>query len=137
MKIVPDTMMWVSYSTHADGARARIIDRALRNRVRLFTSEYILDEVERVLRDYQNLPGTFVRRSLRMIRRLAAVVDLPPAIRSYVTADPGDNPIIQTALTAKADCVVTADKPLLKLGKVQDVEIISLDDFAGRLPPEE
>jgi hypothetical protein len=58
-------------------------------------------------------------------------------IRSYVSAEPGDNPIIQTALTGKADCVVTADKALLALGKVQDVEIISLDDFAIRLPPED
>ena len=137
MKVVPDTMMWVSYSIHADGARARLIDRALQSRVRLFTSEYILDEVERVLRDYQHLSRSFVRRSLRTIGRRAAVVDLPPTIQSYVTADPGDNPIIQTALTAKADCVVTADKPMLALGKVQDVEIISLDDFASRLPPEE
>ena len=72
-----------------------------------------------------------------MIWRLALVVDLPPALRSYVTADPGDNPIIQTALTGKADCVVTADKALLALGKVQDVEIISLDDFASRLPQED
>ena len=72
-----------------------------------------------------------------MIRRLAEVVDLPPAIRMYVIADPNDNPIIQTALSGKADCVLTADKAMLVLGKVQDVEIISLDEFAIRLPPEE
>src|SRR6186997_2263420 len=91
MKVVPDTMMWVSYATRADGPRARAIDRALRARARLFTSEYILDEVERVLGNYQDLPRSFVRRSTRMIRRLAEVVDLPPAIRSYVSADPNDN----------------------------------------------
>jgi predicted nucleic acid-binding protein len=79
MKVVLDTMMWVSYSTHADGPRARIIDRALQSRVRLFTSAYILDEVERVLGGRQDLPRSFVHRSARMIRRLAAVVDLPPA----------------------------------------------------------
>jgi hypothetical protein len=33
--------------------------------------------------------------------------------------------------------VLTADKAMLTLGKVQDVEIISLDQFAARLPPEE
>ena len=137
MKVVFDTMMWVSYSTHADGLRARVIDRALSSRVRLFTSDYILDELERVLGEYQNLPRSFVKRSVRSIRRLAVVVDLPPAIRPYVTADPGDNPIVQTALFGKADCLVTADKVLLALGKIHDVEIISLDEFAMRLPPEE
>ena len=49
MKVVPDTVMWVSYATHADGARSRAIERAIGHRVRLITSEYILTEVERVL----------------------------------------------------------------------------------------
>jgi len=137
MKVVPDTMMWVSYATHADGARARAVDRALRSRVRLFTSEYILDEVERVLGEYQALPRSFVRRTIRSIRRIAEVVELPPAVRSYVSADPNDNPIVQTAMTGKADCVLTADKTMLELAKVQDVEIILLSEFVLRLPPEE
>jgi len=137
MKVVPDTMMWVSYATRADGPRARAIDRALQGRVRLFTSEYILEEVERVLADYQELPRSFARRTVRAIRRLAAVVELPPVLPSYVSADPNDNPIIQTALSGKADCVLTADKAMLAVGKVQDVEIISLDQFVARLPPEE
>jgi putative PIN family toxin of toxin-antitoxin system len=137
MKVVLDTMMWVSYATHADGARAQAIERALRSRARLFTSEYILDEVVRVLGNYQNLPRPFVRRTIRVIRRLAVVVDLPPSVRSYVSADPDDNPFVQTALSGKADCVLTADKEMLKLGKVQDVEIISLEQFTAQLPPEE
>jgi uncharacterized protein len=137
MKVVPDTMMWVSFATHADGPRAQLIEHALRHRVRLFTSDYILDEVKRVLGDYQNLPRSFVRRTSRAIRRLAVVVDLPAASRSYISADPNDNPVIQTALSGKADCLVTADKALLALGKVHDVEIISLTQFAIRLPPKE
>jgi uncharacterized protein len=137
MKVVPDTMMWVSYATHADGPRAQALDRALRSRVRLFTSEYILDEVRRVLDEYQKLPRPFVLRTARVLRRLADVVDLPPGIRPYVSADPNDNPVIQTAITGKADCVLTADKVMLALGKVQDVEIISLNEFTIRLPPEE
>jgi putative PIN family toxin of toxin-antitoxin system len=120
-----------------DGARAKVIDRALRSRVRLYTSEFILGEVERVLGEYLKLPRSFVLRTSRVIRRLAQVVDLPPAISAHVAADPNDNPIIQTALSGKADCVVTADKVMLSVGKVQDVEIISLAEFALRLPPEE
>ena len=137
MKVVPDSMIWVSYATHADGPRARAIDRALASRVRLFTSEYILEEVEKVLGQYQNLPTPFVRRTIRAIRRLAEVVDLPLAIGSYVSADSNDNPIVQTAITGKADYVLTADKALLSLGKVQDVEFISLTEFELRLPAQE
>jgi hypothetical protein len=36
-------MVWVSYVTLKDGYRHKLIERALRRRVRLFTSEYIRD----------------------------------------------------------------------------------------------
>jgi putative PIN family toxin of toxin-antitoxin system len=137
MKVVLDTMMWVSHATHADGPRAQTIDRSVRQRVRLFTSEYILAELERVLGQLQGLPRPFVRRTLRMIRRLATVVDLPASAKPFAVDDPDDAPVIQTALTGKADLIVTADKLLLELGKVRDVEIISLDEWLRRLPPEE
>jgi putative PIN family toxin of toxin-antitoxin system len=137
MKVVPDTMMWVSHATRADGLRAQSIERALRQRVRLFTSEYILAEIERVLGEYLGLPQPFVRRTLRMIRRLATVVELPASAKPIDVDDPGDAPVIQTALTGKADLIVTADKVLLDLAKVRDVEIISLDEWVRRLPPEE
>jgi hypothetical protein len=57
--------------------------------------------------------------------------------RGRPTADPNDNPVIQTALSGKADSVLTADKAMLALGKVRDVEIIPLAEFVTRLPPEE
>jgi putative PIN family toxin of toxin-antitoxin system len=133
MKAVLDSMMWVSYSTHADGPRAWVIDRAVRHRVRLFTSEYILGEVRRVLVERFESPERFAGRSARVIRGLAAVVDLPPTNQ---VGDAGDSPVIQTALSGTADVLVTADKLLLALRKVRDVEIISLDEFAARLPPD-
>ena len=137
MKLVPDTMMWVSYATNADGPRAAAIDRALRNRARLFTSEYILEEVERVLHEMLKLPLPFVRRNARMIRRLAEVVELPLPAKQFVADDPDDNPVIQTALNGKADFVLTADKVLLRLRKVHDLEIIPLGEFVLRLPPDQ
>jgi predicted nucleic acid-binding protein len=65
------------------------------------------------------------------------VIALPLPSRKHVAADPDDDPIVQTALTGNADCIVTADKALLALAKVQDVEIITLEQWLSRLPPEE
>ncbi len=129
-------MIWVSYTIHADGARAQALDRAIRSRARLFTSEFILDEVERVLEDVWELPAPFIQRTLRMIRRLADVVELPLPAKRFVADDPNDDPVIQTGLNAKADFILTADKVLLRLRKVQDLEIISLGEFLLRLPAE-
>jgi hypothetical protein len=49
MKIVADTMVWVSYCTLKTGYRHRLIERARRLRVRFFVSDYILHELEETL----------------------------------------------------------------------------------------
>src|SRR5260370_191198 len=134
MKAVPDSMLWVSFATHRDGPRRATLSRAARQRVRLLTSNYILGEVERILLDKFKKPRRFVHLALRAILRTATEVKLPTEARSYVAGDPDDDPVIQTALTGNADFIVTADKVLLALRKVQDVEIISLEEFALRLP---
>src|SRR4051812_19171707 len=110
MKAVPDSMLWVSYLTHQDGPRHAALNRAVRQRVRLLTSKFIMDEVERVLTDKFEKPRRFVRLALQKILRVAIEVELPPFVRSYVAADPADNPVIQTAVTGKADVLVNADK---------------------------
>jgi predicted nucleic acid-binding protein len=48
-----------------------------------------------------------------------------PDIR-VVAADPKDDPIIATAVAAKADCVVTGDRAhLLPIGEYEGIKIIS------------
>ena len=135
MKAVLDTMLWVSYCTRRYGSRHRLIDRALKAKVRLFVSDYILDELADVLREELNEGARYVHLARRAVRRRAKRVDLPKAIRSFVPVDPKDDAVVQTALSAKADYLVTADGVLLELGKVRNVEIISVKMFAERLPP--
>jgi len=60
MKVVLDTMLWVSYCTRRDGSRHRLIDRALKAKVRLFVSDYILDELADVLREELNESARYV-----------------------------------------------------------------------------
>lgn len=137
MKVVPDTMMWVSYATHADGARSRAIQRAIGLRVRFWTSEYILAEIERVLCEKMGLSRRLAQLTVASVRRICSVISLPQPTGKFVAADPNDDPIVQTALTGKADFIVTADKALLGVAKVRDVEIISLDEWLSRLPSDD
>jgi uncharacterized protein len=137
MKAVPDSMLWVSYAANPDGPRRRALDRAVRQRVRLTTSAYILNEVARVLVEDFGKSARFAALAVQDILRIARLVRLPEAIPSHVAADPNDNPVVQTALSGKADFLVMADKALLRLAKVQDVEIISLDEWVSRLSPDD
>ncbi len=137
MKAVLDTMLWVSYCTRRDGARHRLIERAVKARVRLFVSDYILDEMAEVLVEDLNEGRQFAHLARRAVLRRAKRVALPKIIRPHVPGDPDDDAVVQTALSSKSDYLVTADTVLLELGKVQDVEIIRVRTFAERLPPPE
>jgi putative PIN family toxin of toxin-antitoxin system len=134
MKAVLDTMLWVSYCTRRHGSRHRLIDRALKAKVRLFVSDYILNELAKVLRDDLNESARFVHLARRAVLRRAKRVPLPKNIRPFVPGDPKDDPVVQTALSSKSDYLVTADTVLLALGKVRNAQIIAVKTFAERLP---
>jgi uncharacterized protein len=134
MKIVPDTMMWVSYAITKDGHRHSVLTRAARARVRLITSAYILNELAHVLTEDFGRSRRFATLACQAVLRLTRIVPVASISRQFLKTDPNDDPIIETALSAKADVIVTADKKLLALGKVQDLEIIDIDEFVLRLP---
>jgi predicted nucleic acid-binding protein len=102
--------------------------------VRLFVSDYILDELADVLVEDLKESRRFTHLARRAVLRRAKRVVLPKIIRRSVSGDPNDDAVVQTALTSRSDYLVTADTVLLELGKVQDVEIISVKTFAERLP---
>ena len=100
----------------------------------MFVSDYILDELGKVLNEELNEGLRYVELAKSAVRRRATRIKLPPHIRAYVPGDPNDDPVVQTAISSKSDYLVTADLSLLALGKVQDVKIISVSNFAELLP---
>ena len=133
MKVVADTMIWVSYCVNPHGSRHRLIETARRKRVRLFVSAYILDELERTLIDDLGRTRRFSSLARRAILRIARAVELPDFIPRHVPGDPDDDPIIQTALRSNADYLITADTEILKLKKVRNVQVVSPRVFAELL----
>jgi putative PIN family toxin of toxin-antitoxin system len=128
-------MIWVSYCTRREGYRHQLLERAHRERVRLFVSTYILDELSNVLGQHLKRSPRYIVLARHAVLRMAKLVALPQAIPRHVPGDPADDPIVQTALSAKADYLVTGDHELLNLKKVQDVEILTAQQFEQRLPP--
>jgi putative PIN family toxin of toxin-antitoxin system len=137
MKAVLDTMLWVSYCTRHDGTRHRLVERTSKAKVRLFVSDYILDELEEILTEGLNESPRYARLARRAVLRRAKLVALPNQICSFVPGDPDDDAVIQTAISSKSHYLVTADKLLLKLGKVRSLEIVSVKRFAQLLPAPE
>jgi putative PIN family toxin of toxin-antitoxin system len=136
MKVVVDTMFWISFCTLKESYRRRLIERALRQRVRLFVSDWILDELTSTLTEDLGRSSRYAFLARRAVLRIAKHVALPASSRAYVPGDPNDDPIIQTALSAKADYLITADTEILKVGKVQDIAILTAPQWEEKLDPE-
>jgi len=60
---------------------------------------------------------------------LAEVVD--PRDRLSVLEDEPDNRILECAIAAGAERIVTGDRAMLDLGQYQDVQIITLADYVA------
>src|SRR5258708_21470980 len=100
-------MFWVSYSTRKSSFRRRLIERALRQRVRFFVSEYILSELEVTLVVNLKFTVRFAHLARKAALRAAKLVPIPPTIRRLVPGHPKHDPTLQTPLSAHAHSLVT------------------------------
>jgi putative PIN family toxin of toxin-antitoxin system len=134
MRVVFDTNVFVSAFVvpGSHGERALLLAQA--NRFELHTSVAILTETARVLRRKFDQDGDDIKQALRQISR-AAVVSKPTSKLSIVD-DEADNRILECALDARSDLVVTGDRHLLKLRRFEGIPIVRLADFL-RLFPED
>jgi predicted nucleic acid-binding protein len=75
-----------------------------------------------------------VRAALRVIARAAGVAQ--PRRRVAVLEDGPDNRILECAIEAGADLIVTGDRHLLKLREFEGIAIVRLRDFLRMFPVE-
>lgn len=122
LKAVLDTNVVVSAHLNLHGPSQVILDLVFSKGFRCFVSDALLEEYEDVLRRPQfGVDARQVARSLRDLRKAAILV--VPAKQLNVTLDPDDNKVLECALAARADYVVTGnvrDYP----AQFQDIRII-------------
>ncbi len=103
---------------------------ARRGVVELHASTFILDEVGRVLGEKFGWEVDRVERAVAQVRRVAAGVHEPEESVGVIENDPTDNRILECALAAGAQIIVTGDKKhLLPLGSFRGISIVGLRDF--------
>jgi len=108
LRVVLDTNIIVSGLLHRKGAPAAVLDGATSKRFRCFVSESLLDEYRDVLaRGYLRLDQDRAARFIKAIRKVAILV--VPRKKVAVTRDPDDDRVMECALEAKADFIVTGN----------------------------
>jgi len=131
-KIVLDTNVWAS-ATVWGGVPAKIIHLAEDGRVQVFTSSHILSEISRIL-DYPKLRAILDRTGVRKDTVLAKVAEIGHLVGTgralhLVKDDPSDNRILECAIAARVDYIVSGDQHLLRLGRFKEIRILNVSDF--------
>ncbi|MEO8717292.1 MAG: putative toxin-antitoxin system toxin component, PIN family [Burkholderiales bacterium] len=127
MRVVFDTHVLVSALVFPGGRGEQALQRILEERDLLFISRPILDELLGVLakkfaRDAEELSRVAV--FLAEVSTLAK-----PARRVKVLRDAPDNRVLECAVAAEAEAIVTGDRAMLALGEHAGVRIVSLADY--------
>ncbi len=127
MKVFFDTNVYVAEALLGQTAE-RLIAATVDGSWRVYTSRYVATELERVLIDALDYSLRFGFLSRKRVLRRATVVE-PPASRHRVPGDPADSPILQAALAASIDYLVTNDAHLLTLSPYEGLQIVSMTDY--------
>jgi len=95
----------------------------------LITGEIVLTELERVLIKKLNVPQNKVTKTLLFLRKYQ-IEPIPEKPSDVKVRDEDDRWVLESALRAKADILVTGDKDLLVISKdVSQLKIISPRGF--------
>ncbi len=128
MRLVLDTN--VVASAILWGGTPRLLLQAARDkRVELFTSTAMLAELTDIL-GRRKFARKIAASQLTIDQLVDGYAQLASVVRPVTTPriapDPDDDVVIGTALAAKADLIVTGDKPLLSVSEHQGVRIASV-----------
>lgn len=108
IRAVLDTNVVVSASLTAAGSSAQILKAGFAGYFEWFVSEELLDEYHEVLvRPHLKLNHKEVSQVLELIRQTATLVT--PDERFSVASDPDDDKVIECAVEAQADHIVTGN----------------------------
>jgi hypothetical protein len=110
------------------GHPARLLDHAIGGSMACFMSLSMLDEIREVLQRPKF--GLTPDQALTLVEQLHDLCEMvrPRKRVQVIAADPDDNAILECALAANAEIIVTGDAHLLDLGQWQGIRILSPAD---------
>jgi putative PIN family toxin of toxin-antitoxin system len=132
LKVVLDTNVLIS-AIFFGGRPRQILEKAIRGEIQLCLSEPILEELKGVLQ--RSKFGYSAEMTQFILTELTAIADFvnPSETINVVLEDPEDNRILECAVQAKANYVISGDFHLLKLSKYLNIEVLNAASFLEKL----
>ena len=132
LKVVLDTNVLISAILFG-GKPRQILEKAIRGEIRLCLSEPILEELKGVLqRSKFDYSPEMIQVILTELTGIADFVN-PSKTIDVVLDDPDDNRVLECAVEAEANYVITGDFHLLKLSGYRNIEVLNAGAFLEKL----
>ncbi len=129
--VVCDTNIYIS-AYNFGGVSRQVLLLMQRRDFKLFISEPILIELKRILSKKFGWSKPKVDELIKSILAYAAKV-IPGKEITRITSDPTDNRILECAVAAQADFLISGDHSLLELKNYQGITVLTprqfLDDW--------
>ena len=132
MLVVADSNILVSGLNFPAGKPNQLLELARAGEIDLAISDAILDETADVLGRKIDWSEEEIREMRRQFGLFARKV-FPEEKLNAVPDDPDDNAILECAITAGADYIVSGDHHLLDLGRFREIPIVKVADFLEML----
>jgi len=126
-KVVFDTNIYISAFITPGGRGEAAYQQAIKGSIELYSSIPILTETARKLMGKFKWDREMVNTAVSHIAEVSIVIK--PKKRLAVLADEPDNRILECAVEAEADLIVTGDKHLLRLKNYKKIAIVTLAEF--------
>lgn len=130
-RVVADTNVLVS-AVQFGGKPKQFLDLAIDGQVELATSEAVIAETIRVLREKFDRTADWLAETDRQLRVIARVVE-PTETINVIDADPSDDRILECAVAAEAEVIVSGDTHLLSLGTFRGIPTQRVAEFLSGL----
>lgn len=128
LKVVFDTNIYISAIIFGGNPR-QCLDLARSKEIDLFSSKSILLELADKLQNKFHWSAAEVIEIIEGISQFTNLIS-PQTTVELVKADPPDNRILEVALEAKVDYIISGDKRhLLSLNKFQNIPILAAKQF--------
>jgi len=134
IKIVFDTNIYISAFLKSGFSR-QLFNLSLLDKFDLFISPLILSELQGKLRKKFKIQEADIQLFSATIAQIAKKV-FPVQKIEVIKIDPADNIILECAVEAEANLIISNDKHLLKLKRYRNIGIIHPKTLAWTLPDE-
>ena len=131
-KVVIDNNVLVSaFGWH--GKPEEVVRLATTGSILNFTSMELLSELARVV-GYPKLkfPESLQAEIIETIFTSSSLVNVSESL-NVINADTADNRVLECAVTASVDFIISGDNHLLHLKKFRDIEIVTPEDFLFKI----